>query len=374
MNKLSLFFIALLIFTGCNQQGSFSVSGNLTDADGVVIYLEKNSLLKDSLIDSVKISKNGKFQFKVKSPRYPDFYRLIIGNERLVLGIDSIEKIEIEGSANNLLEAKIAGSQQSEEIQRLRKAVRDLQQEFDLMQEEKNEQVKQSLRDSFQAHFDFHRREVFNNILVNPLSMAGYFALYQQVNGQYLFSPYLKTDLNYFRAIATSFQNKMPEYERTKNLYSLVLGALQEKRANEGFDWSRFEVGEESGFLEIELPDRNGYKRKLSEQKGKVIIIDFAAYSSENSINHTFELRQIYDQYKNRAFEIYQISLDNNKMFWLHSVSSIPWITVIDDTGYAARLYNVTELPTLFLMDKSGAIIGKYKNIQQLKSELSKIL
>ena len=375
MIRKILFFAILLLFVSCNKSGKFSISGNITDADGEMLYFERNGLLKDSLIDSVKLSAAGDFKFKTQSPKYPELYRLRLKDQRLILGVDSIENIQVEANGKQLIDAKIVNSQQSEQIQNLRKKVLVLQQEFDKVSKEQDTQKRTVMRDSFLTHLDFHRREVLDLILNNPLSMAAYYSLYQQISGNFIFSPYVKDDLNYYRAVATSFHNKMPEYERTKNIYNLVLDAIKEERqARQQIDWTKFEVNEITGFVDIDLKDKNGYPQKLSSLKGKPILLDFFAYAAETSVDHTFELRDLYDKYASQGLQIYQVSVDQSKMLWQQYVSNVPWTAVIDETGSTAQLYNIRQIPTLFLINKEGTIIGRYENTNAMKADLSKVL
>lgn len=375
MKRNFLIFAILLLFVSCNNSGKFSISGNITDADGEMLYFERNGLLKDSLIDSVKLSATGNFKFKTQSPNYPELYRLRLKDQRLIFGVDSIENIQVEASGKQLIDAKIVNSQQSEQIQNLRKKVLVLQQDFDKISKEQDTQKRTVMRDSFLTRLDFHRREVLDMILNNPLSMASYFSLYQQISGNFIFSPYVKEDLNYYRAVATSFHNKMPEYERTKNIYNLVLDAIKEERqARQQIDWTKLEVNEISGFVDIELKDKNGYPQKLSLMKGKPILLDFFAYAAETSVDHTFELRDLYDKYSPQGLQIFQVSVDQNKILWQQYVSNVPWTAVIDETGRTARLYNLQQIPTLFLINKEGTIIGRYNDTNAMKADLSKVL
>lgn len=375
MIKKIFYFAVLLLFVSCSKSGKFSISGNITDADGEMLYFERNGLLKDSLIDSVKLDASGTFKFKTQSPEYPELYRLRLKDQRLILAVDSIEDIQIEASGQQLIDAQIANSQQSEQIQKLRKKVLALQQDFDKIGKEPDIDKKTALRDTFLANLNLHRREVLDMILDNPLSMASYYSLFQQINGSFIFSPYIKEDLNYYRAVSTSFQNKMPHYERSKNLYYLVLDAIKEERlARRQMDWAKFEVNEINGFVDIELKDRNGYPQKLSAFQGKPIVVDFFAYAAEISVEHTFELRDLYDKYAPQGLQIYQVSVDQNKMFWQRNVSSVPWTAVFDETGKTAQLYNVQEVPTLFLINQEGTIIGRYPSVKALKADLGEVL
>ena len=90
----------------------------------------------------------------------------------------------------------------------------------------------------------------------------------------------------------------MPEYERSKNLYNLVLGAIREDRLTR--QQSNFESlvkVESTGFIEIELKNTNGYPQKLSSLIGKTILLDFSAYGTETSIDYTFDLPEIFTKY-----------------------------------------------------------------------------
>lgn len=211
-------------------------------------------------------------------------------------------------------------------------------------------------------------------ILQNPGSMASYFALYQQISGNFIFSPYVKEERPYYQAVATTFHTFMPEYERSKNLYTLVLSAIKEDRMARQLDWDKLSKVEELGYIELELKNQNGYPQKLSSFKGKPVLLDFSAYGLEGSIDYTFALREIHKKYAPQGLEIYQVSLDQNRMVWERAVSNIPWTCVIDPNGSAARQYNVQEVPTIFLISKEGNIVGRYPDVKSAEADLAKIL
>ncbi len=374
MKNKFLLFALIVLFASCNRSGNFTVSGNITDAAGDTLYFLKNGLTGDSLIDSVALNENGKFKFKVKRSVYPDLYRLKIGDRSLVLGVDSTEDISLQASAKNLLEAKINGSKVSEQIQHFRKSLMALQNQFDKAVANRGEE-QSVLVEEFRNSLENHKNEVKALVLSNPLSIASYYALFQQISGEFIFSPYEKGDRPYYQAVATAFTNQMPEYERSKNIYAIVVAALSDsRRASREIDWESVMEADERGFLDIELKNRNGYPKKLSDLEGKTILLDFSAYALENSIDHTFALRELYDKYSDRGLEIYQVSLDQSYNFWAHQSSNIPWTCVHDPDGSSALQYNVTEIPTVFLISKEGTIAGRYQNTRQLEAGLQRIL
>ncbi len=375
MIKKLFYFAAIVLFVSCGNSGKFSVSGSITDAENEILYFEQNGLLKDSLIDSVKLNKEGRFSFKTQLPKYPELYRLRLKNQNLVLGVDSAAKIQIEGTTTDLLAAKIEGSQVSRQIQDLRKSVLVLQGQFDAVTAEKDAEKSKALLEEFKEALDKHQKQTQAMILQNPGSMAAYFALYQQISGNYIFSPYVKEQRPYYQAVATAFHNSMPEYERSKNLYTLVMAALSEERmAKRQFDWEQVVEVEQLGSIDIELKNQNGYPQKLSQFKGKPILLDFSAYGLETSVDYTFSLREIHKKYAPRGLEIYQVSLDQNRLLWERAVSTIPWTCVIDPDGSVAKTYNVQEIPTIYLINKAGDIVGKYSTLKSAEADLERIL
>ena len=97
----------------------------------------------------------------------------------------------------------------------------------------------------------------------------------------------------------------------------------------------------------------------------------------KNSVQYTFELRELYNKYHSRGFEIYQISLDRSVLLWKESTANIPWVCVREDnagkTSFAAT-YNVQQLPTMFLLNKKGVIMGRDYDFKTLEEVISKNL
>jgi hypothetical protein len=76
------------------------------------------------------------------------------------------------------------------------------------------------------------------------------------------------------------------------------------------------------------------------------------------------ELLPIYEKYKSDGFEIYQVSLDEDRESWLRTINTqnLPWINVCDFRGtqtYPVRIYNITKLPANYLINRDSEIIGK---------------
>ncbi len=75
-------------------------------------------------------------------------------------------------------------------------------------------------------------------------------------------------------------------------------------------------------FPEIELPDIYGTRHKLSQMRGKVILLYFWAAGLGNSNTMNADLRTVYDKYHDRGLEIYQVSADTDSVTWIEAARS----------------------------------------------------
>jgi len=380
MKKSLLFFTIVALLVSCGQKNNFKVSGKIENAAGKTIYFQHNGILETSTLDSVKLNAGGEFSFKATRPKYPDFYRLTLDNNSITFAIDSCERIMINAKADKFsTDYEISGSETSLQIQKLRKSVLSIQRKVNTISpkmtvEEKNAKIAEIEKD-----IEIHKEMARKLILQNPRSIAAYFAIYQQVNNMYLFSPFDKADKPYCATVATSFNVFMPEYVRTKNLYNRVLEAIKEERvARKAQDWSQIVSNQtKGGYINIELPDKNNVNQKLSAFEGKVVLIDFFLYKMEQSADYIFALRELYDKYHSRGLEIYQVSLDDNEALWQQAIYNIPWTCVRDLNGANTKyvsLYNISEVPTSFLMNRSGSIVGRYRGLADIQKAIEKNL
>ena len=374
-----LFFILLPAIVGCSQQGKFKIEGEVTDAEGKMLYIEQTGLLKTVALDSVKLKADGAYKFKLASPEYPEFYRLRVEDKVINFAIDSTEHLVIKAAFKNFATGySVEGSEMNLQIKELRQSLSVIQAKANNLTPQLSASERNALLADVEADIEKHKEMARKIILTNPRSSAAYFAIYQKIGNTYLFSPYVKADKPYCAAVATAYNAFMPDYIRTKNLYGLVMDAIKaERKAKDSQAWREVLDNASAGYIDIELPDRSGNVRKLSELEGKVVLIDFSAYQMEKSVQYTFELRELYNKYSGRGFEIYQVSLDRSKLLWEESVANIPWVCVRDENGpesVAVSTYNVQSAPTVFLMNRKGEIIARNPDFSTLDASIAKLL
>lgn len=363
MKKVLFYLAAIMLFVACTPKSS--INGNIADAEGKTIYLEQTGLTATTLLDSAKLDTKGGFSFVVETPQYPEFYRVRIEGQSVVFAMDSVTtKIDIKGSAKDLNNASISGSDASLDIQRLRNSNFELQR---VAIEGDTAKVAQMLA--------AHKRLAQEIVLTNPRSAAAYYAINQTIKGAYYMTPYNREDLPFWNAVATAWDLHYGEYERAKELKQNVLLAISQQRNSELSAQQLVENITEEGFIEIALPNRIGETTRLSDCVGKVVLIDFSAYAMEQAAAHTLFLRELYATYNELGLEIFQVSFDADKLLWLEQTRNIPWICVRDEASVQSTLlatYNISELPTFFLMDKEGNIIGRY-NHEDVEKEINRL-
>jgi peroxiredoxin len=359
------------------------VTGVVAGAIDQTLYLDYSGLAGTVTLDSVKLKQDGKFTFKSKRPEYPDFYRLRLRNQPsqpIHFSIDSTETVTFTADANAFSNSyMVEGSENSKAIKEITLAQLDANHEIHKLRESFGMKLipdttyQNSVMKAVKSYKEIAKKYIFGA----PMSPAAYFALFQQIDGLWFFDLYDKNDSKAYAAVATSYITFYPEYERSKQLKNLALQSLKVVRGEQNPTYGIHEV-KEVDFIDIELPDINGNMIKLSEvAKGKTVLVNFTAYQEKWSPQFNMILNGLYEKYQNSGFQIYQISLDNDENFWKNSVYRIPWVCVRDPQSIyssIAALYNVRQLPALFLLNKKGVMFKRIDSMDSFENDIKSIL
>ncbi len=131
---------------------------------------------------------------------------------------------------------------------------------------------------------------------------------------------------------------------------------------------------------EIIFENTNGFETKLSSLRGNIVLIDF--WASGNVIcdeENCYYYLPAYEKYKEHGFEIYAISLDENKEDWIASIekNNLPWIHVSDLLGWDSSICiecDMSKMPTSYLLDSRGNIVAYDLNAETLDETLRYLL
>ena len=367
---LTVLGLCMFFLSACNYSSDFTVKGVVAGADGQLMYLENVGISNVVTLDSIKLAPGGKFKFTEKRPEYPDFYRLRLNNQLINFAVDSTETISFVADAGTFATSySVEGSENSKAIKAITLAQLDANQAISRLRKEYEDKMisDTTYRMKVLAAADAYKEVARKYIYSAPMSTAAYFALFQQIDGLLFFDLYDRKDVKAYGAVATSYNHTYPESPRSKHLYNLTLQSMKVLRAQRPVDYSNVETKEIS-FLDIELPDVRGEVVKLSTvAPGKVVLINFTAYQMEWSPALNMALGELYTKYHDQGLEIYQVSLDSDFHFWRNGASNLPWVTVHDPQSVysqVAGLYNVKQLPALFILDRKGNLVKRVEDVK----------
>ena len=143
------------------------------------------------------------------------------------------------------------------------------------------------------------------------------------------------------------------------------------------------EVGEKAP--EIELTTNTGKTIKLSDLKGKVVLVDFWASWCGPCRRENPNVVEAFSKYHKskftnaKGFEVFSVSLDKNEQAWLDAIKkdNLTWDShVWDKGGEFAKQYKITSIPMAFLIDGEGQIVAKGQDLRGmgLHVEIEKLL
>lgn len=376
--------MAALTFASCNNK-KFHINGNITEAKDSMLYLENISLDGPVAIDSVKLGEDGSFVFEenAKDSVCPDFYRLRIAGQTINLSIDSTETISVKAAYPSMsYQYTVDGSDNCNTIKELSLKQMNLQNLINDIAKNPNIGV-----DSADVIIDraihAYKQDIKSNYIFKaPMKASSYYALFQTLQvgrtNTLIFNPRNnKEDVKVFAAVATSWDTYYPNAERGKNLHNIAIQGMKDIRiiesqmAAQQIDASKVQV---NGVIELSLQDNKGITRRLTDLKGKVVLLDFHLFAGEQSTKRIMKLREIYNKYHAAGLEIYQVSVDPDEHFWKTSTAALPWISVRDEKGQSVAKYNIQSIPTFFLIDRSNTLRARDVQIKDLDTAIKELL
>ena len=385
--SVAVIMVAALAFTSCNNK-KFHINGNITEAKDSMLYLENISLNGPVKIDSVKLGEDGAFAFEENAMDSitPEFYRLRIANQTINLSIDSTETINVKAAYPQMsYKYEVEGSENCNKIKELSLKQMTLQGNINAIVKSPNIGV-DSVEIIVNRMLEAYKQDIKTNyIFREPMKAYSYYALFQTVQlgntNSLIFNPRNnKEDVKVFAAVATSWDTYYPGAERGKNLHNIAIQGMKDIRiienqmAQQQIDASKVSV---NGCIELSLQDNKGVTRRLSDLKGKVVLLDFHLFANSESTKRIMMLRELYNKYHAAGLEIYQVSVDPDEHFWKTSTAGIPWISVRDEgglQGQSLQLYNVRSIPTFFLIDRNNTLQARDAQIKDIDAAIKNLL
>jgi len=124
--------------------------------------------------------------------------------------------------------------------------------------------------------------------------------------------------------------------------------------------------------------DISGKQMQLASLKGKTVLLYFWASYSDPCRQENPKIVQVYNKYKTKGFEVYAVSLDNQKEPWLDAIKEdkLTWKNVSNLFGWEDELtaiWKIDDIPYLIMIDKNGKIYDRGFRAFELESKLKKL-
>lgn len=387
MKRNIVYMLGLLILIagfGCGSSKT-EIAGTVAGGENQTLILERLDVNQTSVIDSIKLDQNGSFSVKIDLEE-PELYILKNSERDLInLLVSPGEPISIKTTFDTFgSDYNVEGSEESEGIRILVEHLQQTRNVLDSLQavaatiEDPESPQMDLIRNAYGQAFIKQNRFTIKYLVENMGSLSSVYALYQKYDGENLVLG-REQDLQYFKSVADSLEITYPNSSLTRSLRADI--DQKEARFQEEAKLNTLleMAGEESSMLDLTIPDRDGNEITLSSLTGKVILVAFWASGHNNSIEAMLQLKSTYNTYHGRGFEVYAISLDNNKVAWMNSIdfNEFNWINVSElsfPESNAALLYNVSSLPSTFLINREGEVVAKNLLGRQLNTWLDNLI
>lgn len=361
--KAAALAAAVLSVAACGSKAH--VSGVVADApesDIIVSLLNVNNLTN---IDTVKTDANGKFTLKLDvEQNKPEFVYLFRNGVRIApLLVEAGDKIKVE--TDTLGNYTITGGTEAELYAEVEKDYSAFLAKIDeLAEAEDVKGVKTEYVNYYRGRLKF--------IAEHPYAMSLIPIVYQTVGDVPVFGQNI--DAIHFNNICDSLETRYPDSRYVKGLRQTA-----KARANILDLEVLLANAQPIGYPDIELPDINAQKVKLSDVDAKVVLVHFWGLSPEMKMMNLDVLKPIYDDFHSKGLEIYSVALESDKTAWANVMKGqkLPWINVCDVAAAGSQYivnYALNALPTTYVLCNGELVNDNFTDEDGLRELLRKLL
>ena len=380
MKKVFILALITLSIYSCSNNKA-QLAGEFAGKPNTTILLESVGTDGGSIVDSVKTNAAGRFNLRIALKEgQATLYTLRCDEQTVPLIVNAGEKIEVNSVPGLIDGYTVKGSEESALVKEIKNimgfGVARLDSLRTLYNQTSSKSVLQHISKEFSKEYYAIKRQQIEFIVKNAGSLAAIYALNQRLPGdESLFNGH--NDIVYYRLVADSVEQNYPSSPYLATLKAQIARYDQQAELLGKLDKALEE--EPAAFPDLSVPDMYGKEQKLSALKGKVFLLDFWSVADQNATFHNAELKKVYEEYKEKGFEIYQVSVDTSKPVWVEIVQrhKLPWITVCDFQGAASQavlLYGVQSVPQNFLFDAEGNIVARNIFGDKLSAKVGELL
>lgn len=351
----------ILLLSSCKN--NLKVKGDLSGAPDQAVFLEHFYLDSFIVLDEIQMI-DGKFKLEVE-PKYPSLLRLRFGlGKYIFLSIaESDKSIDIKGLWSNLDEKEIEGSESTEDLNKFIHKMQVFASKQNAYIMVVNELKGDPSKDSLY-------QDASNKILSSNKDFE--LGVENYIDN----SPYLLNKLFVLNLLSASV--------RQDYMDKTLLQLKEEYPDNEELEYSIMKInphlmdgqGSKEQAPEITGKDPEGKRIKLSDFRGKYVLVDFWASWCAPCRAENPNVVKLYQEFKDQNFTILGVSLDRSAEPWKKAITkdNLTWNHSSELLGWQAisvRDYHIESIPSNVLVDPDGNIIARDKSTEELSKILS---
>lgn len=365
-----LFTFSIFLFSSCNYFNGYKIDGNITNANGIKVYLEDITDINAVTIDTATITNN---TFELNNYSTNGIYRLRLGEDMsksIFLYLEKKDNIKISADLNDLENYKVEGSKGSASIRQLNKDVKKYFSALDTAAfkiQNAPTTMKDSLIRDFNKTKDSYIQFLKSFIEKEPNNEVACFAL------NYL-GDFKAEEITYIIDIVGKLHATSPDSKLIGLWYAETQKYQQQIEAQ-----NKGGIALNTQAPNIILENPNGDTIQLNDLKGNIVLLDFWASWCGPCRQENPNVVKVYNQYHAKGFEIFSVSLDQRKDKWVEAIKKdgLIWKNHGSDlqgwSSAPAQTYQVQAIPATFLLDKKGNVIAKDLRGDELEAKLKQI-
>lgn len=373
---LSMCALCATLLSQAGNGGPFSIKGSLKGADGKTIYLQYN--IGEKTIKDKIVIKKGTFLFKGTLNAPFATATLIYGNPtdqrtaKWCMLFMEPSAMTIKLDLKDFSNAKIKGSVSQAQYDELNASIAGVTKEMGRLHDAVAKEKNVELRNKLSARQD-SCEEIINNAQINFIKNHPD----SYVSAQLMMFNIGHMTYNDANAAYQAFSPKVKKY-----------GPFIKELEGELANMKKVCPGEPAP--DFTTTDVNGNKVSFSDMKGKYIILDFWAtwcVPCRRSFPH---VKALYNKYKDKGLDVFCVADNDGQLDqWREAIkkdgvdmfhhvlrgmkaSVVNGKYEMDKTNDISDKYAVHYLPTKYLIDQEGKIIGQFAD-EQLDAKLKEI-